>query len=198
MQRLIAVALLAFCLLPTGCTSRPQEVALDGDAWQEGEAIVWVEGRDYRKLWRAAENSLRRFGYVVARSDYRDGLLTSEPRDGGQFFEPWRDDIRTIPASAESSLGLVQRRVHFHFEETEGGGYRVTPRVLVERLAAGERRITDAADFRSSLGQGRLVRRSSEGDAKLAWYPLRRDHALERSLANRIALRAAARRVDRE
>ena len=197
MQRLTVAVLLVVFSLSAGCTNRPREVALDHETdWFEGDAVVWVEGRVYRKLWQAAENSLRRFEYDVARSDYRGGLLTSEPRDGGQFFEPWRDDVRTVPASAESSLGLTRRRIRFDFEQV-GRGYRVTPRVLVERLASGERRITDAADFRSSLGQGRLVRRSSEGNALLTWYPLRRDHALERSLADRIARRSGAARVDR-
>lgn len=194
------VGALCACLALAGCTQRPtwtsDPEAATYDFWLDRPAVVRVEARDYARLWQAAEGAHRRFGFERSTSDYRGGLLTTEPRDGGQFFEPWRDELRTPPAVLESSLASVRRRVRFDFGQTDDGRFWVEPRVVVERLASGERRLTEAGDFTRALGAGRQHRQSAEGKARYGWYPTGRDHALERSLANRIAGRSAGQMVE--
>ena len=185
-------------VLLAGCTPRPDwaddPAAATPDFWLDRPPAATATADDYVALWNAAEESLRRFGYDLAVRDYRGGRLTTEARPSGQFFEPWRDDVRTAAASLESSLAGVRRTVRIDLERRRGG-YAMVPRVLVEREAVGERRVTAADAYRATLGRGRQRRRSSLGPPPgLGWHPIGRDAALERAIARRVG-RAVSRKV---
>lgn len=180
-----------------GCTRRPawneDPTAGTLSYWAERPASVRVTASDYAALWNAADEARRRFGFDAALTDYRGGLLTTTPTVSPQFFEFWRDELRTAGDAAESSLATVRRRLRFEFAATEDGAFVVEPKVLVERLALAERRITNAIDYRGTLGPGRQQRVGpGESDRRQPgryWYATGRDADLEHALARRIARR---------
>ena len=188
-------------LLVAGCTQRPEWAdeprASTAGFWLRQPVEARAEAADYKSLWDAANDAARRFGFDVARSDYRGGHLSTRPRLSGQIFEPWFDETRGRPSAVlESTIGSVRRSARFTFGEAEGGGYYVEPRVIVEKMSRGEGRVTDFADFRGALGTGGFVRRAvDDPPPRGGWYPAGRDRALERSLADRIAKRAGGRKV---
>ena len=115
----------------------------------------------------------------------------------GSTFEIWRDELRSAEDVAESSLATIRRRLRFEFARTRDGRFYVEPKVLVERMALVERRITNAFDYRGTLGPGQQQRFGPEdrGQAQPGryWYAIGRDADLEHSLADRIADRAGGR-----
>ena len=165
--------------------------------WAEQPAVTRVVAPEYSALWAAADEARRRFGFEAAMTDYRGGLLTTEPSISPQFFEIWRDELRSAEDVAESSLATIRRRLRFEFSRTRDGRFYVEPKVLVERQALVERRITNAIDYRGTLGPGQQQRFGPEdrGQAQPGryWYAIGRDADLERSLADRIADRAGGR-----
>ena len=200
--RLALPCLLGLALL-AGCASRrpasrddPRSATLA--YWAEQPAIVRTVAPDYADLWNAAEEASSRFGFSLATTDYRGGLLTTEPSISPQFFEVWHDELRTAGDIAESSLATIRRRLRFEFTRTRDGRYVVEPKVIVERLSLAERRITNAIDYRGTLGPGEQQRFGPAAPAGQGsyWYAIGRDHDLERSLANRIASRAQGRVID--
>jgi hypothetical protein len=192
----LAPAVLLLVTFLAGCTQRP-DYAQDREAatisfWLDRDDAAFVRGEDYDALWTGAIAVLRRFGFETDLADYRGGRIVTRPRDSGQFFEPWRDELRTAGDVLESSLTATRRRVHIDFER-DGDAFTATPRVVVERLALGERRITDATAFGGTLGTGRQRRRAiDEPSPDLGWFPIGRDPALERTLARGLTTRANA------
>ena len=199
MRRLIFPLL----LIVAGCTGTRPPGHNDPETatlayWQERPAVARVQSPDYKVLWEAAEGSLDRFGFETALSDYRGGRLTSEPMISAQFFEPFRDEVRTAWDRLESSLSTVRRRVVFDFGR-EGDAYWVEPRVIIEKLALGERRVTNAIDYNRVLGtghQGGFSASDTSGQrASGYWYAVGRDENLEQSLLNRLAEQTAGTRI---
>ena len=181
-------------LAAAGCTARPAWSDDPASAtlayWAERPAVTRAAADDYRALWRAADEARQRFGFEAALADYRGGMLTTEPTHSPQPFEVWRRELRTPSALAESALATVRRRIEFRFGR-DGDVYFVEPRVLVERLSLGERRISNAIEYRAALGAGR--QRAGQGGVAPYWYAVGRDAPLERALARRIARRADGR-----
>ncbi|MEM1013788.1 MAG: hypothetical protein AAGI46_16400 [Planctomycetota bacterium] len=178
MSRYSLLLLGVVVLLAAGCSTRPawqdDPKAATIAYWHEQPASVAVVADDYDTLWSAADNARRRFGFTVDFSDHRGGLLRTQPRTGGQWFEVWRDEQRTLPDVAEASLSTVRRSVQFDFVR-DGSASRVEPRVVVEKLAV----------------RGDTFRRAEDDPAKprFGWHAAGRDTALEATLANRIAKR---------
>jgi hypothetical protein len=169
------------------------------DYWYDKPAVAAVEGDDFQTLWSTAENVARSYFFKIDRVDYRDGILTTEPMVSAQFFEPWRGDVRTIDDSAESSLATTRRTIRFEFIKLDDGGYRVEPKVLVERRSIAEQRITSVVLYRQTfkrpITSGKHApsgSRESDQDIYLHarfWYPIGRDAALEKNIAARMESR---------
>lgn len=197
----LLLGLLGVPLAGAGCSHTPTAPAPEAstriDYWEARQAEARVEAASYAGLFAAAAESLERFDFDPALVDYRGGRLTSEPLVSAQFFEFWRDEVRTVSDRLEASLGTVRRRVLFRLGRSEDDTFWLEPRVVVERQALLERRITNAVDYRSALGPGRQAgsRRSDLGEPIPShyWYAVGRDDALERSLLNRIARRSGGR-----
>ncbi len=200
MRRVILALSLLGCGL-AGCSQRPawndEPQAATLAYWIQEPATARVESGDYRALWDAADAERRGFGFVAALTDYRGGLLTTEPKVSPQFFEVWHRELRTAEDAAESSLATVRRRLRFEFADLGGGLYAVEPKVIVERLSLPERRITNAIDYRATLGPGQQQRfgPGSRQAARSYWYPIGRDADLERTMASRISGRVEGRLV---
>jgi hypothetical protein len=176
--------LVLLCLV--GCSQRPawhdNPAAAKPQFWFDEAASVRVFAEDYDALWRAANQSLSRFDFDIDLSDYRSGRLTTFPKDSGLIIEPWRDEQRTLADRLESTVAPLRRTVRFDFAEAAGDWY-VEPRVVVEKEARPE-------------GPRRRVR--DEQRPAFGWFAVGRDTALEASLANFVAERAAGRVVKTE
>lgn len=199
MKRTLAVML----ILLGGCASGPQYSAgpksTDVDVattqpnyWLEKEPAAVVTDADFEKLVAACEDVARAYFFKLDRVDYRVGLITTQPMVTSQWFEPWRQDARTLEDVEESSLASIRRTIRFELERQDGGAWQVAPKVLVERQSIAERRITSVVLYRSvfaSLSRSRLRPSGSrEADQGIYlpqryWYPLRRDTEFERLIA---------------
>jgi hypothetical protein len=205
LRALLAPAVLLAC---TGCITRPQDPSATQPAtavpraqvqpayWLEQPSIVSVQSNDFDRLWTATEDVARDFLFQIDRTDYRSGLLTTRPMVSAQWFEPWRHDVQTFGDAVESSLATIRRTLRFEFERLDDGTFRVWPKVLVERQALAERRITSAVSYRQVFARPARPdlrpRGTRESDVGVFlpdryWYAIGRDDALERALARSIA-----------
>jgi hypothetical protein len=191
-----------------GCITKPQNPSATQPAtaqdlattqpshWLDQPAPAGARADDFQRLWTAAEDVARDFLFRLDRQDYRAGVLTTRPMVSAQWFEPWRREVRTVEDRNESSLATVRRTIRFEFERLEDGAYRVTPKVLVERQALAEQRITSAVGyrqyFRRPIRPQDRPRGTRESDVGIYlpnryWYPIGRDDAFERALAQAVA-----------
>ena len=201
--RLISLFVLAGCELqePTHsaavrATVTPTDPKLaTPDYWWNQPPVARAGAADFQPLWDACAAECQSRFFRVDREEYRLGLLTTLPVISKQIFEPWRTDAVTWHDEAESTLATIRRTVRF--EVTRGGsGYEVVPKVLVERFANVERRLTAINQYHQAFsgprpfGQSPDVsdRTTPEGPTEY-WYPLHRDADLERDLAAAIAKR---------
>ena len=190
-----------------GCITQPQNPAATQPAttrdlattqpsyWLDQPAPASAHANDFQRLWTASEDVARDFFFRLDRQDFRAGLLTTRPMVSAQWFEPWRREVRTADDRSESSLATIRRTAQFRFERLDNGSYRVTPKVLVERQALAEQRITSAVAyqqyFRRPLRVQDRPRGTRESDVGVYlpnryWYPVGRDAALERALVEAI------------
>ena len=156
--------------------------------WIAQPATEAVTHSDYDALWEAARSTARWRGFRIDRQDYRGGVLMTHPLASKQAFEVWRKDVVTLPGVAESTLATVRRIVRFDIAEQEDGTYACVPKVVVERYAQTERRITSVTQYRESFSTEEGMFGSRERDKGVNipvnyWYAIGRDAALERDLA---------------
>jgi hypothetical protein len=168
------------------------------DYWWNQPATVHVADADFVKLWNACEAETHARFMLVDREEYRLGLLTTLPLVSKQAFEPWRTDAVTVHDVAESTLAAVRRTVRFEISPRPDGTYEMSPKVLVERFASAERRLTAISQYHQAFSGPRAFADSPDlsGDAEVEngaaadyWYPLRRDAFLEQDLAAAITRR---------
>ena len=92
-------------------------------------------------------------------------------------------------AAVQNSLQTIRRTVRFRFDKSPGG-YTVTPKVLVERFSQPTKRITSAAQYRSTFAyetpDSSVERETGVRDTGEYWYAIGRDEAMESQLAERI------------
>jgi hypothetical protein len=160
------------------------------DYWWNQPATQHVVHADFHTLWDACKGELYVRLFPLDREEYRQGLITSEPVVSKQVFEPWRNDAQTAGAVAESSIATIRRTVHFEIKRNDDGTYELTPKVLVERWASTERRITSISQYHSVFSQTRTIYDPADQSGAVVasdyWYPLRRDRDLEKAIADDI------------
>jgi hypothetical protein len=162
--------------------------------WVAQPATETVVHGDYDALWEAARGAARWRGFRADRQDYRGGVIMTHPLVSKQAFEVWRRDVVALPDLAEATLATVRRIVRFEIAEREDGTYACVPKVVVERYAQTERRITSVTQYRESFSTEEGVLGSRERDKGVNipvtyWYAIGRDAALERELAEGIRAR---------
>lgn len=160
--------------------------------WYEQPAAARAMAFDFDTLWAAAERVARNHRYPIDRVDYRNGILTTRPVASRQFFEVWRDDLTPISDQAESSLATVRRTIRFEFDRSEDGRYVVTPKVLIERYAMPQRRVTSVTRYGAAITPalpGEVVDSEGEKVPNHYWYAIGRDAAAERRLVRDIEAR---------
>lgn len=204
LRRSLIAGICAFCL--SGCVAgrhlpeQDRPTSPDKDLaqpayWMEQPAEQHVTHDNFDELWQAARRTVRGKSFRLDRTDVRGGVMTTNPAVSEQFFELWRGDVATLGDIAESSLSTVRRTIRFDFERLDDQSWRLTPRVLVERFAFVERRITDVYRYTELFGRPDPRRQPGGfyngldrdlGVPESYWYAERRDTELEAALARQI------------
>jgi hypothetical protein len=185
---------IAGCAAPPGTPKidpiyAPPETATI-DFWMDRPATVVVNDVEYDRLWRACERVAADRSYALERRDYRNGVLTTRPVLGGQFFEVGRHTVADSYGFAESNLGTVRKTVQFQILTLDDGTFEARPKVVVERRVVLERRVSIGLQNRNAFG-GAAVVGTNDYDPTVPfsaeyWYASRRDEALEGQLAGEL------------
>lgn len=161
--------------------------------WFEQPATATTRSFDFDTLWATAERVARDYNFGIDRVDYRQGVMTTTPVASRQLFELWRSDVTPLAEQAHSTLGTVRRTIRFEFQRNDDGTYTVAPKVVIERYAMPQRRVTSVIRYGQAItpapagetldAQGQPV----PGDY---WYAIGRDgdaeHKLVRAIESRL------------
>lgn len=156
--------------------------------WLGLPAVAHVRSRNFDALWDACRDAVQDDGFLVDRRDYREGLMTTFPLTSKQAYEFWRNDVISPHDLAQSTLGMLRRTVRITFTREPDGSFVATPRVLVERNELIERRITSVDQYTSafSVQAQDVARETAKSGAEIPaefWYPIGRDTAVEKQIA---------------
>ena len=196
-------------LLITSCIGKPQNPAATRPAtdidlattqpsyWLDQPAAdrAQVQSGDFDALWESSKSVARSYLFSIDREDFRAGLITTEPMVSKQIFEPWRPDTGKLGDAMMNTVASMRRTLRFEVERDEQtGAFTVTPKVLVERLAILERRITSVLQYRGAFAGPAAPARFSvaRDDTPLVdlparyWYPVGRDSKMEQQVAARL------------
>jgi hypothetical protein len=202
----VSLAIAAAAMLLTGCISHPANPepghsAIDidpktaaGDYWYRQPPSVTIVARDFDKLIAATEDVARSRLFVIDRTDYRSGLITTRPMVSRQFFEPWRDDTTNLHDLTQSSLQTVRRTLRFEIARKPDNTWAMSPKVLVERYVLVGQTLTSAASmeynvFTPSTESGYDADPNLVPLTNTYWYALGRDAGLEKELADDVKSR---------
>jgi hypothetical protein len=203
------VAGMLLLLLPLGCASEPsgesiaQESPIHHTAtdippeqataayWLAQPATASASGVDFTKLCNACMDTARDEQFIIDRTDFRAGVITTRPMVSPQFFEVWRSDYGTFSDLVQSSLQTIRRTIRFELSRSEDGVFTARPKVLVEKLSLVPRRITAEVQYIyvfSPLGNDTTFKTPQGVIVPTRyWYAIGRDEAMEKQLADQIA-----------
>jgi len=211
-MRTVLTATCLAVLLAGGCVHHTTPVA--------PRAQLSPAEKDFEALWQASLHTLRRYHFVVDRTDRRAGVIETFPMTAQQWFEFWRKDAVTGYDLVEGSLQGVTRRARVRIapeqpataaaattQPAQPTRYRLSVEVVVAREGE-DIAITETVDgynmfilpgreesARHHLQElGRLAEEDADGKEE---KPAPRTIAQDRSLANRIT-RDIRRAVSRE
>lgn len=161
--------------------------------------------RNFEAVWEGALRTLSAYRFPIDQENRRDGVITTLPVTGQQWFEFWRKDAATGRSLAEGSLQTIYRTARVHVEPVQGSQGRFAARVEVftSRSDRITRDLTDVSEVYSLFAipgnreklERMLVNQSVEDLPGAAVTPLGRDGELESKLAMDIAKRVANRQV---
>lgn len=159
--------------------------------WYAQPASRQTTAAGFDALWDAAQEVSRDLLFKIDRQDRRAGVLTTDPLVSAQWFEPWRRELQSADNLADSSVATIRRTIRYEFQK-QGEAFVVVPKVLIERQAIAERRVSGALNrlyFRRDRELGAYG--TCETDAGVAipdsyWYAIGRDAGLEAYLVEQI------------
>jgi hypothetical protein len=170
-----------FLLLASGCigshpanraTTRPvtdvDPAVAEKEHWLARPAVAEARGA-FEPLWEACEQTAHEYHFRIDRRDQRSGLLSTQPMISKQWWEWWRKDAGTFYDTQEATIANIRRTIFFQFRKDGGGGYSVSPKVLVEKESKVDPK----------------YKQDIEGPLTY-WYSIRRDEALEKKVASSI------------
>jgi len=161
--------------------------------------------RNFEALWQASREVLRRYDFPLDRQDRRDGVITTLPLTGKQFFEFWRHDAVGSADEAESTVQTLYKRatVRIRRSSDEADTYQAEVIVQVYRSDRPQPQVTSTSEAYSLFrlpgddgarnmlldkGRDELGRETDESE----WIvPLGRDRNLETIMAMKIDSAAA-------
>ncbi|MFP4053762.1 MAG: hypothetical protein ACLFV7_07860 [Phycisphaerae bacterium] len=79
--------------------------------------------RNFRQVWDASEDVLRRAGFQIAYRDRRAGRIVTKETVGKQWWELWRDDAVTARGIAESTVQTIYRTVEVQITPAADGRF---------------------------------------------------------------------------
>ena len=159
------------------------------DYWFNKPAVTEASSPDFDKLWNACRSALVADGFLIDRTDYRDGVITTLPLPSKQFYEVWKTDVVTVHDLAQSSLGTMRRTVRIDIRRGDDGKFHAAPKVVVDRFSLLAKRITSVAQYRMVFAiTTNDVRLSTEEEGPNVvaqyWYPVARDYNLEKDIVS--------------
>jgi hypothetical protein len=191
--------LLALGLWGAGCSSEPvapssvpepDPATGTAEYWLAKPATSSAASANYDQLWGASEAVARADFYSLDREDYREGLLTTRPLVSKQIWEFWRNDAGDAYEADQDSVQTIRRTILFEFDR-QPSGCKVTPKVLIERLAQPNRRITSSGEYKKFFNvPGRKTDVDNPTDDY--WFSVGRDYAMEAELAAAIQQKLGA------
>lgn len=167
----------------------PQQA--EPEFWYAQPSAYETQQAEFDRLWDTAEEVSRRLLFEIDRRDRRSGVLTTEPMISAQWFEPWRRELKTFSDVANSSIATYRRTIRYEFVR-QGQTYTIRPKVLVERQAVTERRVSGALNrlyFRRDRELNAFGSRETDAGIFIPdsyWYAVGRDPALEEFLVRQI------------
>jgi hypothetical protein len=187
------IFLMALGLCGAGCSSEPvapsavpepDPVTATPEYWLAKPSAAAVGGDNYDVLWNACATVAKGEYFTLDREDYREGILTTRPMVSKQLWEFWRSDAGDLYYAAQDSVQTIRRTIRFEFDR-EPNGCTVTPKVLIERLAQPNKRITSSAEYRKFF---RVPENRSPLDTTTDdyWFSIGRDYAMEAELTQAI------------
>jgi hypothetical protein len=206
----IAASVLAIAGAATipGCITHPQDPAATQPAtvidlattqpayWLGQPAAAEVEGRDFATIIDVCKKTARDELFTLDRIDYRSGEITTVPMVSKQWFEPWRHDAGTAYETAANSIGAIRRTLSFDIARNPDATFTITPKVLIEREAILERRVTDVSQYRLAFsGPGVKIQPRESVTLEPGtypdvpvkyWYPIGRDEQMEIRVAEKV------------
>jgi hypothetical protein len=161
--------------------------------WLDQPAVVHVDAPDFYTLWQICRSVAHDRFFMIDREEYREGLMTTRPLVSKMYWEIWRRDEVTVDDIEASTLATIRRTVYFRITQQPNGKFTVEPKVLVERFASSERRLTAINEYLTAFAGPRPYG-TTEMDEGVTlptdyWYATGRDNALERDLAAAIRRR---------
>ena len=94
-------------------------VALTGCNTMEGDDSMQLGSQDYARAFDACVETGRDEGMPPSLADRGNGIIETEPRSIGSFFEPWRTDTSGPEQTLQSTVQYERRRVRFVFMPAE-------------------------------------------------------------------------------
>jgi len=160
---------------------------------------VEIDRVEYTRMYNAAVQVLRDYGFKVDRNSHRFGTITTKYLASPSVFEPWTSTNSTVDLALESTFNQQQRRVIITLEPSEANSgskfrrstpnslpeqYSLRVEVFVERRAHPNRYLTGATASHGlygtlTAGPGELTHRGVNGSY---WRPMGRDPLLEQRL----------------
>jgi len=93
--------------------------ALTGCNTMEGDDSMQLGSQDYARAFDACIETGRDEGMPPSLADRGNGIIETEPRSIGSFFEPWRTDTSGPEQTLQSTVQYERRRVRFVFMPAE-------------------------------------------------------------------------------
>lgn len=121
------------------------------DFWLAKPAVADISDADFYRLWNACRAEAHDRFFLIDRENYREGLLTTQPLISKQAIEFWRRDVVTPSDIANSTLATYRRTVRFELTRQADGTFTAHPKVLVERFASAERRLTAIYEYHTAF-----------------------------------------------
>lgn len=101
---IFSVAMVVFAF--AGCTSSPETEAAQV---QDVPNPYRLDATEYDRMFEASMQVLRRNQYMIERSDYRFGVILTEPRGAAMLFEFWRWDHSTFEQAVYATANDLTR-----------------------------------------------------------------------------------------
>ena len=81
--------------------------------WYKQPDVASVDCGNFDSLWNTAFDVARDDHFMIDRTDFRSGLLTTQPMISKQPFEVWRDDVVDTHSMLQSAWGRCGGRFNF-------------------------------------------------------------------------------------